>query len=52
MKVVAPAGVEVPANFSSAAYVVVTGSYDAASRRFNAAQVETRVPTREEQPRG
>jgi hypothetical protein len=52
MRVVAPAEVTVPANFTSASYVVVTGTYDAAQRAFVATQVETRVPTREQQPRG
>ena len=52
MKVVAPDGVAVPANFSSASYVVVTGTYDAAERRFNATEVRTRVPNRDQQDRG
>jgi cytochrome c-type biogenesis protein CcmE len=52
MRVVAPPEVTVPANFTSASYVVVTGTYDAAQRAFVATQVETRVPTREQQPRG
>jgi len=52
MRIVAPEGVTVPANFTSATYVVVTGTYDAAQRAFVATNVETRVPTREQQPRG
>lgn len=52
MHVSAPEGVSVPSNFTSASYVVVTGTYDASQRVFVATQVETRVPTREQQPRG
>jgi cytochrome c-type biogenesis protein CcmE len=52
MRVSAPAEVSVPANFTSASYVVVTGTYDASQRVFVATQVETKVPTREAQPRG
>lgn len=52
MRVVAPLEVTVPANFTSASYVVVTGTYDPAQRAFVATDVQTRVPTREQQPRG
>lgn len=52
MRVIAPPEVTVPANFTSASYVVVTGLYDASQRAFVATSVETRVPTREQQPRG
>jgi cytochrome c-type biogenesis protein CcmE len=52
MRVSAPPEVTVPANFTSASYVVVTGTYDSAQRVFVATQVETKVPTREQQPRG
>jgi len=49
MKVTAPVEVSVPANITSASYVQVTGTYHAGNRQFVATQVETRVPTREEQ---
>jgi hypothetical protein len=52
MRVVAPPEVTVPANITSATYVTVTGTYDGEARRFVATRVETRVPTRDEQPRG
>jgi len=52
MRVIAAPEVTVPANFTSATYVVVTGTYDAAQRAFVATDVQTRVPTREQQPRG
>jgi hypothetical protein len=52
MRVSAPPEVTVPANFSSASYVLVTGTYDAEQRVFVATEVRTRVPTREEQSRG
>ena len=52
MKVVAPADVTVPANFSSASYIVVTGTYDPSSRQFTASEVQTKVPNRDQQPRG
>lgn len=52
MRVVAQPEVNVPANLSSASYVTVTGTYDPTQRVFNATEVQTRVPTREQQPRG
>jgi hypothetical protein len=52
LQVSAPPDVPVPANITSANYVVVTGTYDAAQRKFVATEVRTRVPTREQQPRG
>ncbi|MGV3719590.1 MAG: cytochrome c maturation protein CcmE [Actinomycetota bacterium] len=52
MRVCASPEVTVPANFTSASYVVVTGTYDPTQRVFVATQVETKVPTREQQPRG
>lgn len=52
LKVVAAPEVAVPSNFTSAKYVTVTGTYDPAERVFRATQIQTRVPTREQQPRG
>ena len=52
LRVVAAPGVAVPANITSASYVVVTGTYDRGERTFRATQVETRVPNRDQQPRG
>jgi hypothetical protein len=52
MRVSAPPEVSVPANLSSATFVVVTGTYNAEQRTFVATRVETKVPPREAQPRG
>jgi len=52
MAVTAAPDVTVPSNLVSALYVVVTGSYDAATRTFKATAVETRVPNRDQQRRG
>lgn len=52
MKISAPPEVNVPSNLTSATYVSVIGTYDAEKRAFVATRVETKVPPREEQPRG
>lgn len=52
MRVSASPEVSVPANFTSASYVLVTGIYDPIRRVFIATQVETKAPTRDAQPRG
>jgi hypothetical protein len=52
LKVSAPPEVSVPSNLSSATYVSVIGTYDSEKRAFVATRVETKVPPREEQPRG
>jgi hypothetical protein len=52
LQVVAPQGVTVPANITSASYVLVTGQYHPEERTFRATQVETKVPNRDQQPRG
>lgn len=52
MRVSAPPEVSVPSNLTSASYVLVTGTYDPEQRVFVATEISTRVPTREQQPRG
>ena len=52
LKVSAPPEVSVPANLTSATFVSVIGTYDTEKRAFVATRVETKVPPREEQPRG
>ena len=52
MTVVAPAGISVPANLTSARTVVVTGAYDSARRALVATEIRTRVPNRDQQDRG